>query len=122
MKALSVVSPSGRKIASGEKTIEVRRWLPDLSPDEDLLIIENDKYLTKTGDTDPDGRAVAIVRVSLVRPFIMADMQPACASYFEQGWHSWILTNIRPISSAKKVLAARGIYEVDATEIFATKT
>lgn len=66
MKALSVVSPSGRKIASGEKTIEVRRWLPDLSPHEDLLIVENDKYLTKTGDIDPDGRAVAIVRISLV--------------------------------------------------------
>ncbi len=121
MKALSVVSPSGRKIASGEKTIEVRRWLPDLSPHEDLLIVENDKYLTKTGDIDPDGRAVAIVRISLVRPFIIADLQPACARYFEQGWHSWVLTNVRPISFSKKVLAARGIYEIDITEILAAK-
>ncbi|WPD76064.1 ASCH domain-containing protein [Dickeya fangzhongdai] len=40
VKALSVVSSAGQLIASGRKTVEIRKWLPDISPDEDLLIVE----------------------------------------------------------------------------------
>ncbi|WP_202960832.1 ASCH domain-containing protein [Dickeya sp. NCPPB 3274] len=37
VKALSVVSPAGQLIASGRKTIEVRKWLPDITPDEEVV-------------------------------------------------------------------------------------
>ena len=59
IKALSVVALDGQLIAAGKKTIEVRRWIPDLSPEEDLLIIENLNYLMKDGDEE-SGIAVAV--------------------------------------------------------------
>ena len=73
---------SGGRIASGEKILEVRRWLPDLDISEDLLIVENERFLHNDGDEDDNGIAVAIVRVKALRPFILADMQVACANCF----------------------------------------
>lgn len=112
LKALSIVAPSGLKIVRGLKTLEVRRWSPSLRPDEDLLIVENDLFLRADGEVDQDGRAVAIVRIASVRPFLHTDMAAACANYFEEGWLAWELTNIRQITYSKPVLAARGIYEL----------
>jgi hypothetical protein len=113
IKALSIVRPGGRRIASGEKTLEVRRWQPNLAASEDLLIVENGRYLRRDGDRDDDGVAVAIVKVKAVRPFTVADIAAACASSFEEGWLAWELTDVRPVRSTGYVLAARGIYEVD---------
>lgn len=112
MKAISIVAPSGLKIASSLKTLEVRRWSPNLRPDEDLLIVENDRFLRADGEEDQDGRAVAIVRIASVRPFLHSDMAAACANYFEEGWLAWEITNLRQITYSKPVLAARGIYEL----------
>lgn len=113
MKALSVVSPGGSRIAAGLKTIEVRRWRPGLDSGEALLIVENGRRLDEPGDEDPDGRAVAIVRVAPVRPFVMEDVAAALASAFEEGWLAWELAGVRPVRSAHPVRAARGIYEVE---------
>lgn len=113
MKALSIVRPNGGRIASGEKTLEVRRWRPDLGPGEDLLIVENGRFLHTEGDEDEDGIAVAIVRVKAVRPFVLADMQAACAGSFADGWLAWELSDVRPVTHPVTVRAARGIYEVD---------
>jgi len=113
MKALSVVRPGGSRIATGRKTLEVRRWRPLLHPDEDLLIVENGRFLREDGDEDRDGIAVAIVKVAGVRPFTLADMASACAGRFEAGWLAWELAAVRPLGQQAKVLAARGIYEVD---------
>ena len=112
MRALSIVSPGGARIATGLKTIEVRRWRPDLAPDEDLIIVQNVRYLMKEGDEDPDGRVVAIVRVGAVRPFTRADMQAACATTFEEGWLGWDLHTVRPVTSSPAVLAARRLYKL----------
>lgn len=113
IKALSVVRPSGGRIASGEKTLEVRRWKPNLLPSEDLLIVENGRFLRIEGDQDENGVPVAMVKVKAVRPFTLADMEAACASYFEEGWFAWELDDIRPVQSIGPVLAARGIYELE---------
>lgn len=112
IKVLSVVSPAGQLIASGNKTIEVRRWLPDLSPEEDLLIVENLNFLTKDGDEEL-GIALAIVNISSVRPFTHEDIQAACASNFEEGWFAWEISNVRRLNTVKSVRAARKIYTVE---------
>lgn len=112
IKALSIVCPSGSRIASGEKTLEVRRWHPGLDPSQDLLIVENGRFLHAEGEEDEDGVAVAIVRVKAVRPFVLEDMQAACASYFEEGWLAWELSDVQPVIPPVPVRAARGIYEV----------
>lgn len=113
IKALSIVRPSGRRIASGQKTLEVRRWHPHLNPSQDLLIVENGRFLHADGDEDNEGVAVAIVRVKAVRPFVFTDMQAACARYFEHGWLAWELSDVRPVTHPASIRAARGIYEVD---------
>lgn len=113
IKALSIVRPNGSRIASGEKALEVRRWHANLDPTEDLLIVENGRFLQTDGEEDADGIAVAIVRVKAIRPFVFADMQAACASRFEEGWLAWELCDVRPIDSSLSIRAARGIYEVD---------
>ena len=102
MKALSIQQPGGSRIVTGEKTIEVRGWKPDLADGEDLLIVETHRPLLEEGDTDLNGRVVAVVKVKAVRPFTTADMARACAL----------------------VLAARKIYELDISldEIFHRET
>ena len=80
---------------------------------EDVLIVENGRFLHIDGDEDDDGVAIAIVRVKAVRPFVPADMQAACATYFEEGWLAWELTDVRPVKKPVTVRAARGMYEVD---------
>lgn len=112
MKALSIVAPNGSRIASGSKTLEVRRWAPSLRPDEDLLIVENTRFLHEDGDEDQNGQAVAVVRVGSIRPFTQADIEAACASSFAEGYLAWELTDIRPLTHAKPIRAARGIYDV----------
>ena len=75
--------------------------------------MENERFLHNDGDEDDNGIAVAIVRVKAVRSFILADMQAACASYFEDGWLAWELSDVRPVTHPVTIRAARGIYEVD---------
>lgn len=81
-------------------------------PSEDLLIVENGRFLTKEGDQDENGVPVAIVKVTAVRPFTRSDMQAACASYFEEGWLAWELDDVRLVQSIGPIMAARGIYEL----------
>ncbi len=111
MKAISVVSPAGQLIASGKKTLEIRKWIPDISANEPLLIVENLNYLINEGQVDI-GRALAVVNIKAVRPFIPDDMEAACASYFEEGWLAWEMINVRPVISLLPVSAERKIYNV----------
>jgi len=116
MKALSVVANAGDMIASGEKTIEVRTWTTDIDPSEDLLIVQNGRHL-REGDEDLDGEAVAIVKVACIRPFVREDCDAAHTRLFEEGWYSWVLTDLRPIPHRPTVLAARKIYDVDVSSL-----
>jgi len=118
IKALSIVAPGGSRIASGEKTLEVRRWRPNLGADEDLLIVENRCFLYRDGDIDPDGRAVAVVRISGVRAFTPNDIEAACASSYEDGWLAWEISHLRPIAKPFPAIAARKIYTLDVEDEF----
>lgn len=113
IKALSIVSPSGSRIASGHKTIEVRSWLPDLGSDQDLLIVENHRFLKAQDHVDPKGRAVAIVKIKSVRRFEVTDIPAACATTWADGYHSWELKDVRPISYPDTLPAQRDLYEVE---------
>ena len=82
-------------------------------PLTDLLIIENTVYLSVDGAEDPDGRVVALVDVVAVTPWTPDLFAAACATRFAEGYLAWHLTNIRAVSVARPVRAARGIYELD---------
>lgn len=84
--------------------------------DEDLLIVENQHYLSSSHEVDPDGLAVAIVKIGNVRPFTRIDMKAACASSYEEGWLAWEITDVRSFLKPFRVVAARKIYELDIFE------
>jgi len=111
--AISIVAPHGTNIAKGIKTLEIRSWKPTIPLDSDLVIVENNNYLKEDGEVDPDGRAMAIVKIKKVRDFTKEDIEDACASYWADGYYSWELYNIRPIENPPKVEARREIYEVE---------
>lgn len=112
MKALSIVAPHGTNIALGKKTIEVRSWLPPDNFNGDLVIVENKNYLHNETDVDPDGRAVAIVKIKFTREYLEGDIPAAMATRWEPGYYSWELYDVRPIQTGNKVPAKRGIYEI----------
>ena len=114
-KALSIVWPNGSKIASGEKRLEVRSWLPpaDFDFSEDLLIVENHNFLRRDGETDPKGKPVALVKIKGIRPFMAGDLLDACWNEWKPGLFAWEVTDVRPIKSDKIVLAAREIYSLE---------
>jgi hypothetical protein len=116
MKAVSVLHPAGSRIATGEKTIEVRPWRPDLAPDEDVVIVETHRRLEAVDDTDLNGRIVAVAKVKAVRPFTVSDIARACALFFQDGQLAWELTEVRPVRPPRgPVTAARKLYELDVT-------
>lgn len=112
--ALSIVAPHGRNIAEGRKTLEVRSWQPPQWPLRDLLIVENTRYLREDGQTDPDGRAVALVDVVKVEPWRPDQVEAACSSGWVPGYFAWHLERVRVVvvDCASPVLAARGLYGV----------
>ena len=114
-KSLSLVKPNGSNIRDGKKTIEVRSWKPDIPLGEDLLIIENEKRLDREGEVDPNGKAVAIVKIKNVREFLESDIEAAFASSWAPNYYSWELEDIRPLEDGEPLLAARGIYELDVS-------
>jgi hypothetical protein len=117
LKALSTVFPGGTNIAQGKKTIEVRSWLPPSDFNEDLVIVENKKFLREEGDVDPEGIAVAIVKIKLTREYLESDITVAMASRWEPGYYSWELMDVRPITPPKPALAARGIYKLELSNL-----
>ncbi|WP_422289608.1 ASCH domain-containing protein [Hydrogenophaga sp.] len=115
--ALSIVSPHGGNIASGRKTIEVRSWSPSFLPLKDLLIVENEHFLTQEGQIDPHGNAVALVDVVSVEPWVVAQVDAACSCGWEPGYFAWRLENIRPLVPAQPAIAARKLYKVELPQV-----
>lgn len=110
--ALSVVAPSGQNIAQGQKTLEVRSWMPPQLPLKDLVIVENRNYLNHDGDEEL-GQAIAIVDIVSVHPWRADEFEAACASYWAEGYFAWELENVRLIDPPMTVSAKRKIYLIE---------
>lgn len=113
IKCISIVSPNGTCIARGEKTLEIRSWLPNLEAGEALLIVENHTFLREEGAVDPNGTPVALVKIGKVREYMKEDIPAACATRWDPGYFAWELFDVRSFYSSQTVVAARGIYELD---------
>ena len=111
-QALSIVAPSGTRIAQGLKTLEVRSWLPAQLPLKNLVIVENQHYLNDDG-AEELGQAVAIVDVVSAHPWREDEFEAACASYWAEGYYAWVLENVRPIDTPLDVKAKRKIYLIE---------
>ncbi|RJT28910.1 ASCH domain-containing protein [Rahnella woolbedingensis] len=112
MKALSIVRPAGTQIANGLKTLEIRRWQPDVRTGEEILLVENEHFLTVDGQEEV-GTAIAIITLGEIREFRQEDIPKACASYYEAGWLAWEIKTIKKIENPFPTRAARKFYEID---------
>lgn len=107
LKALSLKQPWANMIASGEKTIETRRWPTDYRGP--LLIVAS-----KTPNIPPAGCAVALATLVDCRRMTRADEAAArCALY--QGAFAWVLRDIRRLKPFP-VKGRLGIYEVTISD------
>jgi len=116
--ALSIVAPQGANIASGRKTVEVRSWRPPILPMRDLLIVENAVFLDAEGEVDQNGRAVALVDVGEVGPWMPSQVEMACSEEWLSDYFAWQLENVRPILDPPVVSAERGLFRVHIAQPF----
>ena len=110
--ALSIVAPNGRRIVQGLKTLEVRSWQPEELPIKNLMIVENPNFLLNDGDAEI-GRAVALVDIESVHPWLPDEVEAASASYWAEGYFAWVITNVRPFAEPYQMIAKRKLYLAD---------
>lgn len=112
-KALSVVAPAGDKIATKQKSIEVRSWAPEEAPLLDVAIVQNETYLLEGGQEDENGYVVAIVDFIKIEPWIEQQQDSACSKKWSSGYVGWHITNVRKLVEPIKATAKRKIYEIE---------
>ena len=103
MKAISLKQPWANYIASGEKTIETRKWSTKYRGE---LLIVSSKY----PEIPPAGQALAVVELVDCRPMVKADEKAAMCEVYPKA-HSWFLKNVRRIKPFP-VKGQLSIYEV----------
>ena len=110
--ALSIVSPSVQRIVAGEKVVEIRRWLPPKIPFLDLVLVENEIYLTEEGQEDPNGLARAIVDVTGTHDWTREEAESQDVAWIPN-YVCWELSNVRRIEPPIPCVARRKIYKID---------
>lgn len=105
MKALSVRQPAANKIASGEKTIELRTWATKYRGP--VLIVSS-----KKPKIEPAGCVLAIVDIVDCQPMREEHMAASCCSQVYPECFSWILANVRQIRPFA-LRGSLGLYEVN---------
>ncbi|MDE0465902.1 MAG: ASCH domain-containing protein [Candidatus Poribacteria bacterium] len=110
--ALSIVSPSVQRIVAGEKVVEIRRWLPPEVPFLDLVLVENEVYLTEEGQEDPNGLARAIVDITGVHEWTPEEAKSQGVEWIGD-YICWELSNVRRIEPPTPCVARRKIYKMN---------
>jgi len=117
MLTLSIVAPNGGRIASGQKTLEIRSWRPPEWPLRDLLIVESKVFLHGEDEVDADGVAVALVDIEAVRPWQPTELKAACWVEWVPDLWAWQVSRVRPIGGAFRVAARRKLYDEPISDV-----
>lgn len=104
MKALSIKQPWANMIASGDKTIETRRWRTDHRGE--LIVVS-----AKSPRIEPAGCALAVATLIDCRPMTERDEIEACCNWYENAF-AWVLADVRRIKPFP-VRGQLGLFEVD---------
>ena len=112
VNALSIVSPSVQRIVAGKKVVEIRRWLPPEIPFLDLVLVENEIYLTKEGHEDPNGLARAVVDITGIHEWTPEEAESQGVEWVPN-YVCWELSNVRSIIPPIPCVARRKIYKID---------
>ena len=101
-----------QNIVAGKKVVEIRRWLPPEIPFLDLVLVENEIYLTEEGQEDPNGLARAIVDITGVHDWTREAAELEGVEWIPN-YVCWELSNVRPIIPPIPCIARRKIYQID---------
>lgn len=112
VNALSIVSPSVQNIVAGKKVVEIRRWLPPDIPFLNLVLVENEIYLTEEGQEDPNGMARAVVDITGVHDWTPKEAESQGIEW-TPNYVCWELSNVRRIEPPIPCVAKRKIYKID---------
>ena len=112
VNALSIVSPSVQHIIAGKKVVEIRRWLPSKLPFLDLVLVENEVYLTEEGQEDPNGLARAVVDITGIHKWTREAAKSLGIDWMPN-YVCWELSNVRSIVPPIPCPARRKIYKID---------
>ncbi|MDE0316773.1 MAG: ASCH domain-containing protein [Candidatus Poribacteria bacterium] len=110
--ALSIVSPSVQHILEGKKVVEIRRWLPSEIPFFDLVLVENEIYLTEDGQEDPNGLARAVVDITGIHDWTPEEAESQGVEWIPN-YVCWELSNVRCIEPPIPCVARRKIYKIN---------
>ena len=110
--ALSIVSPSVQRIVAGKKGVEIRRWLPPEIPFLNLVLVENEIYLTEDGQEDPNGLARAVVDITGVYEWTHQEAESQGVAWIPN-YVCWELSNVRGVEPPIPCVARRKIYKID---------
>lgn len=112
VNALSIVSPFVQCIVAGKKIVEIRRWLPPKIPFLNLVLVENEIYLTEEGQEDPNGLARAVVDIIGVHGWTREEAESQGIDWIPD-YVCWELSNVRHIVPPIPCVARRKIYKID---------
>ncbi len=99
--------------------VEIRRWLPPEIPFLDLVLVENEIYLTEEGQEDPNGLARAVVDITGAHEWTREEAEAQGLNWIPN-YVCWKLSNVRRIEPPIQCVARRKIYkiDIDATSTF----
>ena len=112
VNALSIVSPSVQNIIAGKKVVEIRSWFPPEIPFFNLVLVENEVYLTEEGQEDPNGLARAVVDVINIHKWTPEEAELQGVDWMPN-YVCWELSNVRSIVPPIPCPARRKIYKID---------
>lgn len=101
-----------QRIVARKKIVEIRRWLPPKIPFLDLVLVENEIYLTEEGQEDPNGLARAIVDITGVHEWKPEEAKSQGVEWIPD-YICWELSNVRRIEPPIPCVARRKIYKID---------
>ena len=101
-----------QRIVERTKTVEIRRWLPPEIPFLDLVLVENEIYLTEEEQEDPDGLARAIVDITGIHEWTREEAKSQGIDWIAD-YVCWELSNVRHIVPPIPCVARRKIYKID---------
>lgn len=112
MKALSVRQPWASKIASGEKSLEIRTWYTKYRGPL-LICVSASPKLTGL----PHGVALCLVDVVDCRRVSADDSVAACCDVDPLTEFAFVLANPRPLEVLSPVKGRLGFFDVDLASI-----
>ncbi len=120
-QALSILKPAVDLILDGKKNIEIRSWLPPEIPMKNVVIVQNQKYLSSDEDID-DGVALAIVDFTEFKVWTEDDYNEngfsvSLGRTWKEGYFTWKIENIRKLKKPILCKAMKGIYQLELNNI-----